>query len=598
MLNNKANFPSLEVQPLKNQTKSTDPVTTEIIRTAIIATTDEMKTNLMRSAYNPIIYEALDYTVGLFDAKGNTVSIGLGLPMFIGGLSDAIKAMNEFYGPDGIKKGDILLTNDPFTMGSHLNNVIIALPLFWENELIGFASSMAHWQDIGGTLSGTTTDVYSEGLQIPIVKIFKQGTLDLELMEIIKSNVRLSEQAVGDFWAQIASVRTGEKRFLQIVERFGKDSVLDSIQIIMDQSETLARKAVEAIPDGVYEASSFLDDDGVTNEPIPINVRVIIKGDKMTVDLSNMSPQVKGYYNSGESAGRSAAQVAFKCLTTPLLTPINDGSFRPLEVILPPGTVVSARKPAATRNWMNVPDSIVDTVIKALSPASPHLVAAAHHCDLIFSTTYGTNPKTNQFFLIAEGLIGGGWGAKNDEDGMNATICINDGDTHNTPVEALETKFPLRVEKYELRPDSGGSGRYRGGLGAVRAYKALSPMALNTGIDRTQCAPWGLEGGKSALPNKVTVIRHDSDGSELQFPNGKLSSYHLEEGDMYILYSGGGGGFGNPLERPAKKVHDDVVKGYVSVEKAREDYGVVIDPESLQLDNHLTSALRKKLSSN
>lgn len=590
MMINKVNLSALD-----EISRTTDPVTIEIIRTAIIATTDEMKTNLMRSAYNPIIYEALDYTVGLFDANGNTVSIGLGLPMFIGGLSDAIKAMIDCYGKDGINEGDIIITNDPFTMGSHLNNVIMVLPIFWENELVGFASSMAHWQDIGGTLSGTTTDIYSEGLQIPIVKIFKNGVQDLELTEIIKSNVRLSDQAMGDFWAQIASIRTGEKRFLQIVERFGKSSVLESIDIIMNQSEILARKAVEQIPDGIYFASSFLDDDGVTNDPIPINVKVIIKGDKMTIDLSEMSPQVKGYYNSGESAGRSAAQVAFKCLTTPLLTPINEGSFRPLEVILPPGTVVSAEKPAATRNWMNVPDSIVDTVFKAISPAAPKIVAAAHHCDLIFSTTYGTNPSTNQFFLIAEGLIGGGWGAKHDEDGMNATICINDGDTHNTPVEALESKFPLRVEKYELRPDSGGAGKYRGGLGAIRAYSALVPMTLNTGIDRTQCSPWGLEGGKSGFPNKVTVVKKDGDGSEVHFRNGKLSSYPLSEGDMYILYSGGGGGFGNPIDRPFEVVQEDVIKGYVSVEKAKEDYGVIINSENLNIDYQGSRKLRDEL---
>lgn len=573
-------------------TASIDPVTTEIIRTALIAITDEMKTNLMRSAYNPIIYEALDYTVGLFDAKGDTVSIGLGLPMFIGGLSDAIKAMIGHYGPEGIKEGDIIITNDPFTMGSHLNNVIMALPIFWEKELLGFAATMAHWQDIGGTLQGTTTDVYSEGLQIPIVKIFKEGVQDKEITEIIRSNVRLSDQAMGDFWAQIAAARTGEKRFHQIVKTYGRDAVMNSIAMIMDQSEIIARKAVESIPDGVYEADSFLDDDGVGKDPIFIGVKVIVEGDTFTIDLSKMNPQVQGFYNSGESAGRSAALVAFKCLTTPTLMPINAGSFRPLKVILPSGTVVSAKKPAATRNWMNVPDSIVDTVFKAVSPGCPEIVAAAHHCDLMFYTAYGTKKDTDEFFIIAEGLFGGGWGAKYDQDGMNTTICINDGDTHNTPVEALEAKYPVQVLQYTLRTDSGGAGRHRGGLGAIRAYKALNPMAINTGIDRTKCAPWGLEGGKSGLPNKVRVRKKD--GTEVDFSNGKLSSYPLEEGDSFILYSGGGGGFGDPLERPVDKVLRDVISGYVSIEQAEKDYGVVIDPDNYEVDREATEQLRSE----
>lgn len=570
-----------------------DPITTEIIRKSLVAVTEEMKTNLMRSAYNSIIYEALDFTVGLFDSEGNTVSIGLGLPMFIGGLSDAIKAMIAHYRSEGIQKGDIMITNDPFIMGSHLNNVIVAMPIFHDHELVGFSASMAHWQDIGGTLSVIPTDVYTEGLQIPIVKIFKEGKQDIDLTEMIRTNVRLSDQAMGDFWAQIASVRTGEKRFQQLCERYGRSNVIHCIDNLMNQSEVIARKAVEKMPDGIYEADSFLDDDGiVSGQTVPIGVRIIIKGDQMTIDLSNVSPQVRGPINAGESAGRSAALVAFKCLTSPLVTPINEGSFRPLNVILPSGTVVSAVKPAATRKWMNVPDSIVDTVFKALAPACPDQVAAAHHCDLMFFTAYGNDPKTNKFFLIPEGLIGGGWGAKNDEDGMNTTICINDGDTHNTPVEALEAKYPIRVERYELRQDSGGAGRYRGGLGAIRSYTALSQMKLNTGIERTQCEPWGIEGGKSGLPNKITVTKN---GEEIHFPNGKLSSLELEEGEGFTLYSGGGGGFGDPLDRPAETVHQEVISGYVSVAKAKEDYGVVIDPATLTLDQQATLELRNNI---
>src|SRR5947208_1673280 len=242
---------------------SVDAFMAEVIRSTVVAITDEMKTNLMRTAYNMIIYEALDFTVGLFDADGNTVSIGLGLPMLIRGLSDAIKAKLAHYGKENIKPGDILLTNDSYIMGSHLNHMIFTLPIFWEGELVAFSSSMGHWQDIGGTLRGATTDIYEEGLQMPIVKIYRQGVVNDELVEIIKTNVRFPDLAMGDFRAQIAAIKTAERRFTQLLQRYGRASVLGSIAAIFEHSAALARQAVRAIPDGVYEADSFMDDDGV-----------------------------------------------------------------------------------------------------------------------------------------------------------------------------------------------------------------------------------------------------------------------------------------------------------------------------------------------
>ena len=347
-----------------------DAFTAEVIRSTVVAITDEMKTNLMRTAYNMIIYEAEDFTVGLFDADGNTISIGLGLPMFIRGLSDAIKAKLAHWGKENIFPGDILLTNDPQVMGSHLNHMIFTLPVFHDGELVAFSSSMGHWQDVGGVLGAVTRDVFSEGLQMPFVKIFKGGQQDQEITAIIRNNCRLPEFAMGDFRAQIAAVRTGERRLTQLLKRYGAEIFKQSVRLIFDQSEKLARAAVEKIPDGVYEAESFMDDDGVNlGKHIPIKVRVEVTGDEMTVDLTGVSPQVAGPYNSGATAGRSASEVAFKFLTTPLLLPINVGSFRPLKIVLPPGRIVSATKPAPVRTWMTVPMTVVDTIFKALAPA-------------------------------------------------------------------------------------------------------------------------------------------------------------------------------------------------------------------------------------
>ncbi|HEY7061494.1 MAG TPA: hydantoinase B/oxoprolinase family protein [Chloroflexota bacterium] len=584
----------MSIQAIDAPAAAVDPITAEVVRSAFVAITDEMKTNLMRTAYNMIIYESLDYTVGLFDADGNTVSIGLGLPMFIRGLSDAIKAKLAHYGKAGIQPGDILLTNDSYIMGSHLNHMIFTLPIFWDGELVAFSSSMAHWQDVGGTLRGSTTDIYEEGLQMPIVKIYRQGQVNDELVEIIKSNVRFPDLAMGDFRAKVAAIKTGERRMLALLARYGRDAVVGSIQQVFRYSGEVARRAVRAIPDGIYEAESYMDDDGVRiGQHVPIRVKVVVAGDQMTIDLTDVSRQVPGYFNSGSTAGRSAAQVAFKCLTTPLLYPINDGSFAPLNIILPPGRVVSAVKPAAVRMWMTIPMTVVDTIIHAMAPALPDKVMAGHHADLMTNTFYGTDPRTGRFFVAAPGNPGGGFGATCRSDGMCATVCINDGDTHNRPVESVETRFPMVVEEYSLLPDSGGAGRYRGGLGARRTVRVRGEMTMNSKIERTACPPWGLFGGLPAAANKI-MLRH-ADATIERFPNGKIGGLSLAPGEASIRESGGGGGYGPPWERPAAQVQHDVREGYVSLQAARDQYGVVLDPATLALDAAATARARDTL---
>jgi N-methylhydantoinase B len=336
-----------------------------------------------------------------------------------------------------------------------------------------------------------------------------------------------------------------------------------------------------------------MDDDGITSgRPIPLKVRVIVEGDEMTIDLSEVSRQVGGYYNSGVTAGRSAAEVAFKCLTSPLWMPINYGSFRPLRVELPLGRVISATRPAAMRMWMTIPMTVVDTVFKAMAQAIPERTIAGHHADLCSSHTYGVDHRTGRFFFGFVGPLGGGWGAKHNSDGANGTICINDGDTHNSPVEASEAKSPIVIEEFSLIPDSGGAGRQRGGLGLRRTVRMLTQASFATRIERTQCAPWGLQGGQEALANRVYIRR--TDGSVEQQPNGKVDLAQLGVGDAYILESGGGGGFGDPLDRPPEQVAEDVRLGYISAEAARKEYGVARGAEG-QPDPGGTERLRGEL---
>jgi N-methylhydantoinase B len=572
-----------------------DPITVEIIRNGLLAVTEEMKTNLMRTAYNLIIYEALDFTVGLFTREGETISIGLGLPMFIRGMAETVKAKIRHYGHDGIKPGDILVTNDAYITGSHLNHFTFTQPIFHDGEIVAFACCMAHWLDVGGTLGQVTTDIFSEGIQIPIVKYRREGAVNQELVDIIAMNVRMPERAMGDLRAQITAITTGERRFSELLNRYGKDAVLQSVRIMMDQSEAVARENTLNIPDGVYEAESYMDDDGVeVGQRIPIRVRVEKRGDEMTIDLSDVSAQVRGFYNSGWTTGIACAQVAYKCLTTPTEYPVNDGSFRPLKVIMPMGKVISAERPFPMRVWMTFPMTVIDTIFKALAPAIPHRSIAGHHADLVFPYIHGVSPGDGKLFIVGIGPLGGGWGAKANEDGVSATVCINDGDTHNSPTEQLESKYPVLVEKYQLRPDSGGAGRQRGGLGAEMVVQALSPFTLTTRIDRMHCKPWGLEGGHDAMGNSIG-IRTNGQWSE-ELPNAKVFGVRIRKGDAYVMRSGGGGGFGAPVERDPQLVLADVRQGYVTPDAARTSYGVVIAGDG-SLDEAATRELRRRMLS-
>lgn len=571
------------------QGRRANAVLTEIVRNGAIAVTEEMKTNLMRTAYNMIIYEALDFTVGLYTAEGETVSIGIGLPSFIRGMANTIRAKLDKFGPDGVGPGDILVTNDAYITGSHLNHFTFSMPVFHEGVLCGWTCCMAHWPDVGGVLGGVTTDIYSEGLQVPVMKYQKAGVVNQELVDLIRMNVRMPERAMGDLRAQIIAVTSGARRYSEMLRRYGREEVLDAIRNIMDQAEVAARARAATIPNGVYEAESFMDDDGVDpDNRVPIRVKVIKADDGITIDLSGVSPQVRGFFNSGPSTGISCAQVAYKCLTSPTDYPINDGSFRGLKVVVPEGTVISARKPAAMRWWMTFPMTVVDTIIKAMSKAIPDRTAAAHHADLVISMMHGISPKDGKLFIGFIGPTGGGWGAKHNEDGMNGVVCSNDGDTHNSPCEQLEAKYPILIERHALRPDSGGAGRQRGGLGTEVVVQALSPVTVDVQADRMHCAPWGIDGGASGLGNNVTVR---VGGEEVPGANAKIRNHRLKVGDALVLRAGGGGGYGDPRQRDAGRVAEDVREGYVTAQSARALYKVALDADGRLLVDE-TRALR------
>jgi N-methylhydantoinase B len=350
-----------------------------------------------------------------------------------------------------------------------------------------------------------------------------------------------------------------------------------------------------SIPDGVYEAESFMDDDGVdAGKRVPIKVKVIVAGDEMTIDLTDVSKQVKGFYNSGEAAGRGCCQVAFKCVTSGLERPINEGSFRPLKIVLPAGRVVSATKPAPMRRWMTYPMTVIDTIFKALAPAIPDRVIAGHHAELMTTQVHGHQPDGKMFILSGGGLTGGGWGAKYGADGAHATICINDGDTHNSPIEQIEAKYPVQGVRYALREDSGGAGQWQGGLGTEKIVRATDDFIMNSYIERVYCRPWGLFGGHPAAGNQVAVQVAGTE-QEIRFPSGKVIGRTLKPGDSYILRSGGGGGYGSPLDRPLEKIEADLREGYISRQRAEHCYGIVFDAKTGAIDRTATKVMQDTL---
>ncbi|MFQ6123756.1 MAG: hydantoinase B/oxoprolinase family protein [Candidatus Heimdallarchaeota archaeon] len=573
-----------------------DPVTVEVVRNALVAASDEMKINLARTAYSTIIYEVLDFSIGIFDAKANIIAQAAGLPIFLGNLSAAIEDGLEVIGRDEFKPGDIIVSNDPYTTGTHLCDMTIYSPIFFNQDLVGFAATRAHWIDIGGKGPGgwftDSTEIYQEGLRLRSVKLYREGEPNEDVLRIIQHNIRFPESSLGDMRAQIAACRTGERRFINIIEKYGKQTVFDGIQEIFDHDERLTRAEVEKIPDGEYSAEAFMDDDGIDiGIPVPIKVKVIIDGSDMTMDLSESSKQVKGSLNSGLAAGISACRVAFKCITTPFL-PVNQGSFKPLHVNLPLGTVFSAIEPAPCSTYGIPLMTLIDTIFKALAPAIPDKIPAAHYGDVCATFIYGVDPKSNRPYLHVE-PEGGGWGAKSTEDGENVLIAIADGDTLNVPIEAVEIRHPLMIECYELYKDSGGPGKYRGGLGHNRTYKILGHEAgITITYERSKCPPWGIFRGQ---PGKINQVVVQQEVGEPETILNKATNFRLKPGARLICLTGGGGGYGDPIERDPEMVRLDVIKDYVSLQSAREDYGVVLDPNTLEIDWDATKALRQRM---
>jgi N-methylhydantoinase B len=545
-----------------------DPITVEIIRCALQAAANEMSAVLKKTAYNMMIYEVQDYCVGIVDHEGRTLSQNEGaLPIFLADLGVAVQDGVAVYGRENIHAGDVFLVNHPEICGQHLNNMVVYMPYFWEAKLLGFLAVRAHWIDVGGASTGfgssMTRDVFEEGLQIRSVKVYSRGKPNEEVLRLIEDNIRFPESSLGDLRAQIASCRTGQERLEQICRKYGGARFREAVETIWEQADQVVRQAVRAIPDGVYESSAFLDDDGKDfTRTIPIKVKVNVRGDELTIDFSEVSEQVPGFINCGSSGGMAAARVAFKALTAPH-SEVNEGSFRALKVILPPGKLLSARRPAPIGGWSLSLPTVLDTIFRALAPALPERIPAAHKGDMGGYAIFGTHPGTGRRY-VCQNIIGGGWGGRPTEDGASASVSICQGDVKNTPVELQELYFPLLYLCHALRADSCGSGKFRGGLGLEVKVKPLHDCFMTRNTDRIKCPPWGLQGGGQGMTNLTRIQRN---GKEETLP-GKFSQLLVRSGEAVTFLSAGGGGYGRPSDRDPDVIKRDVELGYVSAETA------------------------------
>jgi N-methylhydantoinase B len=549
------------------------PITVEVVRHAIVAYADEMANALCKSAYNMMIYEVRDYCCGLLDNQCRMISQNRGgLPIFLADLGVAVEDGIRRWGIDGFKPGDVLIMNHGEVCGQHLNNVVIYCPVFHNGEIVAFAANRAHWVDIGGARIGfgssATTEVYAEGLQMRSLKIYEQGRRNETLWQIIQDNVRFPDACLGDLRAQIASCQLGARRYCELLDRYGRAIVEASIAEIWDQADRAVRRAVADIRDGVYVAESLLDNDGRNlDRPLQIKVRVEVRGSTLTVDFSGMNPQTPSPINCGRSGGLAAARVAFKCLTSPDLD-VNEGCFRALDVVLPEGTMLSARPPAALGLWSVALPTVIDTILKAMAPALPHRIPAAHKGDMGGCSFYGAREDGSRFLLM--NIFGGGWGGRPHEDGEAASVSVCQGDVRNTPVELQEIRYPFLIETHALRQDSGGAGQYRGGHGVALGYRCLVPCQVNINFERTKTPPWGLSGGADGRTNYAII--HRADGSPDQTVL-KGTQIPLLPDDVVTFYTAGGGGYGDPAKRAREAIQSDVAEGLVSKEAARRDYG-------------------------
>lgn len=556
----------------------TDPATFEVVKNSLYSAAEEMKVVLARTAYSPLLKVAGDYSCGLFDVRGEMVAQGPDLPIHLGSMPLAVKAVIQAW--ERFEPGDVFIHNDPYFGGSHLPDVNVVTPAFHEGTLLGFACVRAHWPDIGGATPGSygaTTEVYGEGLRLPPVRLYAAGVLNRDVDAVIFTNVRTPAERRGDLRAQMAANLRGTTRLGELARKYGTGALLGIMQEVLDYSEQMLRRALAGLPDGTGTFEELCDGDGVLepgarrDAPFTIRMTVTKAGDRLVVDFAGADPQVPGPMNAPLAVTASGVFTAVKMLADPTnLIPPNSGCWRAVEVRAEPGTVVHATWPAPVVYANHeISHRVCDMLFGALADLVPGQVMACSQGTSAILTLGGVDYRTGERYVSYETLKGG-FGARPAMDGINA-ISSGIANTMNTPVEVLEMSFPVRVERYEIVPDSGGAGEHRGGCGVRRVWRILGhPSHASVCCERTVAAPFGLHGGRAGAPGRIAL--RSADGRE-QVLNSK-GPFVAPPGSEIWFRSPGSGGYGDPARRDLARLREDVVQGYVTPRGAARDYGV------------------------
>ena len=553
---------------------SIDPITLEIILNALRSVADETWNVLMRSAYSTNIKERKDHSAAVMDARGRLVAQAENsLPVHLSSMSGLMHALLDKFGPERIEEGDIFISNDPHAAGgSHLPDINLAMPVFVDGELFAFACNIAHHADVGGmtpgSVAGGMTEIYQEGLRIPAIKLFSRGGLVQDVLDILLLNVRVPEERRGDYNAQIAACRLGERRLRELADRYATGVLRAAFDDIIARTEARLRAAVADIPDGEYRFEDVMDDDGCGNRDIPVAVTVRVTGDRISFDFTGTAAQTDGNINAPLNASHATVCYTLKALVDPDV-PNNQGVLDVCEVIATPGSLVNCEPPAACAARANTCQRIVDVVLGAMADALPEAVVAASNGANTAAVIAGRRPDSGGDYVYIE-TLGGGFGGRAGKDGTDG-VQVHSTNTSNLPIEVMETEYPLRVRRYELVQDSGGAGEHRGGL-AIR--RDISPVGhactFNGQGERFRHRPWGLFGGKSARAGRFALVRA---GDDVHVLPGKPSGVDVQPGWTISMRTAGGGGYGDPSRRTADDIAEDAASGKFSDEFIRLHYG-------------------------
>jgi N-methylhydantoinase B len=548
-----------------------DPITIEVVRAAFNAAAERMRITMLKTAYNIVITESLDFGCAIFDRAGRLLAQGAGVPLFQGHLGSVLHTILRARSGEEIRPGDVFIHNDPYTgNGNHLNDVAMFAPVFWKGTVHGWVGVKAHWMDVGGSVPGSilvdSTNIHQEGLRFYALKLYDEGRLNEEVMTLIRFNIRVESGTLKDLSAMTAVCRAGLSYFDEILAKYGAETVAAATNAFMEHSEKRTRAELLKLPTGTYRAAGYFDNDGIDlDQPVRIEVRIEIANGTMVVDCTGSSPQVKGPFNCGDAISLSVFRLLLACLTQGDEA-ADEGTYRPLQVIVPRGSVLAAQAPAPTARYYAPVILAFELAVRALAEGLPERIPAASFGDQMPAFLFGTNPVTQRLFIQGDAFAGG-TGARPRHDGESGLANMTASNARNNPVEVIESRNPyIRVLKYGMRPDSGGRGQFRGGLGIERVYQFGIPAFGTFTLERKLTPPWGLRGGEAGATNQV-VIR-DAQGRTREVR--KVTRHPIAAGDTMFVRTGGGGGIGKPADRDPRAVEEDRVQGYISEQAARE----------------------------